>query len=114
MRFAQVIGNLASNAVKYTPSGGSIAVSANVQDNEVLIRIRDSGPGIPLEEQTKIFQPFFQGSYAQRVKQGMGLGLSIAQDLAIAHGGKITVESTPGEGSTFTVLLPLPKSSSDG
>jgi signal transduction histidine kinase len=112
MRFAQVIGNLASNAVKYTPNGGRVTVSTELQDAEISISIRDTGPGIPLEEQTRIFQPFFQGTYAQRVKQGMGLGLSIAQDLANAHGGRITVESKPGEGSKFTVWLPLAKSAS--
>ena len=106
VRFAQVIGNLASNAIKYTPAGGKVAISAGQQDGEIFVRFRDSGPGIPEDEQKKLFQPFYQGSYGQRVKQGMGLGLSIAKDLALAHGGRITLESTPGQGSTFTVWLP--------
>ena len=106
VRFAQVIGNLASNAVKYTPTGGKVLVSAGAEDGQVWIRFRDSGPGIPEDEQKKLFQPFYQGTYGQRIKQGMGLGLSIAQDLAIAHGGRITLKSSPGIGSTFTVWIP--------
>jgi signal transduction histidine kinase len=107
VRFAQVIGNLASNAVKYTPSGGAVRVDAGQQDGQVWVSFTDSGPGIPVDEQLKIFQPFYQGSYGRGVKQGMGLGLSIAQDLANAHGGRITVSSGLERGSTFTVWLPL-------
>lgn len=106
-RFAQVIGNLASNAVKYTPAGGSVQIRAGREGDQVWVSFQDSGPGIPLEEQKLIFQPFFQGNYAQRIKQGMGLGLSIAQDLAAAHNGRITIESQPGLGSKFTVWLPI-------
>jgi two-component system sensor histidine kinase BaeS len=106
VRFAQVIGNLASNAVKYTPSGEEISISAGKDGEWVWIRFCDSGPGIPPDEQKNIFKPFFQGSYAQRIKQGMGLGLGIADDLTKAHGGHITLESAPGQGSTFTVWIP--------
>lgn len=107
IRFAQVIGNLASNAVKYTPTGGKVFVAAGYTDGKVWVRFEDSGPGIPENEQKQLFQPFFQGLYGRRIKQGMGLGLSIAQDLAKAHGGIITVDSTPGEGSRFQVELPI-------
>lgn len=107
VRFAQVIGNLASNAVKYTPVGGAVRVDTGAQAGQVWIRFEDSGPGIPQAEQKQIFQPFYQGSHGKRVKQGMGLGLSIAQDMAVAHGGSITVESAPGAGSSFTVWLPI-------
>jgi signal transduction histidine kinase len=106
VRFAQVIGNLVSNAIKYTPAGGKVSISAGQQDGDIFVSFRDSGPGIPEDEQKKLFQPFYQGSHGQRVKQGMGLGLSIAKDLTLAHGGHITLESTPGQGSTFTVWLP--------
>jgi len=106
VRFAQIVGNLASNAVKYTPSGEEINISAGVENNRIWVRFCDSGPGIPLEEQKNIFKPFFQGSYAQRIKQGMGLGLSIADDLIKAHDGTIDLESAPGKGSTFTVWIP--------
>jgi two-component system, OmpR family, sensor histidine kinase BaeS len=106
MRFAQVIGNLASNAVKYTPAGGSVTVEAGQEQGQIWMRFSNSGPGIPVEEQEKIFLPFFRGSQGRRIKQGMGLGLSIAKDLVEAHGGQISVESKPGAGSRFTVWLP--------
>ena len=106
IRFAQVIGNLASNAIKYTPSGGKVVVRAGFTGEKVWLRFEDSGPGIPENEQKQLFQPFFQGLYGRRIKQGMGLGLSIAQDLARAHGGEITVESTLDVGSSFQVWLP--------
>ena len=105
-RFAQVIGNLLSNAIKYTPAGKSVTVEAGTQSEEVWIKVKDSGLGIPAEEQQKIFLPFYRGNQGRRIKQGMGLGLSIARDLVIAHGGQLDVDSTPGVGSTFTVWIP--------
>ena len=107
LRFAQVIGNLLSNAIKYTPSGGRVDISAGRNDGALWIRIADNGPGIPDEEHEKIFQPFYRGDQGRRIKQGMGLGLSIARDLTIAHGGYIDLETQPGEGSAFTIWLPL-------
>jgi signal transduction histidine kinase len=107
MRLAQVIGNLVSNAIRYTPAGKSIAFSASAQANQLIIRVRDSGPGIRLDEQEKIFVPFYRGDQGRRIKQGMGLGLSIARDLVNAHGGVIEVESAPGTGSQFTVCIPI-------
>jgi two-component system, OmpR family, sensor histidine kinase BaeS len=106
MRFAQVIGNLASNAVKYTPAGGSVSVDAGQEDGQVWVRFSDSGPGIPPDEQENIFLPFYRSSSGKRIKQGMGLGLSIARDLVTAHGGHISLESSLGAGSRFTVWLP--------
>jgi signal transduction histidine kinase len=107
IRLAQVIGNLVDNAIKYTHPGHAVTVTAG-QDSELAwVRVSDTGPGIPLEEQGLIFNPFYRGRQGRRIKQGMGLGLSIAHDLAVAHGGRITVESTPGEGSQFTLWLPL-------
>ena len=97
-----------SNAVKYTPAGGEVAISAGVEDANVWIRVRDTGIGIPSEEQARIFEPFYRGTTGRRFPQGMGLGLSIARDLLAAHGGRIEVESTPGVGSTFTLWLPMP------
>jgi two-component system sensor histidine kinase BaeS len=111
VRLAQIIGNLCSNAIKYTPVGGTISVTAGIQDEMAWIKVSDDGPGISLEEQHKIFDPFFRGEQRQRIKQGMGLGLSIARDLAVAHGGRIELESTPGLGSHFTLWLPLATSS---
>lgn len=106
-RLAQVIGNLASNAIKYTPSGGSVCIEAGRDDQQAWMRFRDTGPGIPVDEQGKIFLPFFRGSQGPRIKDGMGLGLSIARDLARAHAGEINVQSKVGEGSTFELRLPL-------
>jgi two-component system sensor histidine kinase BaeS len=107
MRFSQVVGNLASNAVKYTPSGRSVEVTAVTQGEDIWIRFKDNGPGIAPEEQEQIFAPFYRGDQGRRIKQGMGLGLSIARDLTAAHGGHLELESTPGLGSSFTIWLPI-------
>jgi len=77
----------------------------------VWIQISDSGPGIPLEEQEKIFTPFYRGNHGRKFDQGMGLGLSIAYDILQAHGGRINVVSSPGSGSEFTVWLPKSRAS---
>ena len=97
---------IVSNAIKYTPENGHVSITADSDDNYVWIRIQDSGIGIPEEEISNIFEPFYRGSTSKRFPQGMGLGLSIAQDLIHAHKGHITVESVPGAGSTFTLWLP--------
>jgi two-component system sensor histidine kinase BaeS len=107
VRLEQVVGNLVSNAIKYTPSGRSVTVSAGRQDGEIWIRVSDTGPGIPMEEQKNIYTPFYRGDQGKRIKQGMGLGLTIARDLTAAHGGRIELESTPGLGSSFTVHIPI-------
>ncbi|HOT92482.1 MAG TPA: HAMP domain-containing sensor histidine kinase [Anaerolineae bacterium] len=105
-RIGQALGNVVSNAVKYTPSGGEVAISAGTDEGGVWIRVQDTGVGIPPEEQARIFEPFYRGPSSRRFPQGMGLGLSIARDLVVAHGGRIEVESTPGVGSAFTLWLP--------
>jgi two-component system sensor histidine kinase BaeS len=109
-RLAQAVGNLVSNAIKYTPLPGCVTVSAGPEVDSVWIRVSDTGPGIPTEEQERIFTPFYRGLSSGRFPQGMGLGLSIARDLVTAHGGRLTVESTPSSGSRFTIWLPLLKS----
>jgi signal transduction histidine kinase len=106
-RLAQAVENLINNAVKYAPPEGVITVSAGVQNDEAWIRVADNGPGIPLEEQQSIFEPFFRGDQQRRIKQGMGLGLTIAHDLVVAHGGRLELDSMPGEGSRFTIWIPL-------
>jgi signal transduction histidine kinase len=106
-RLAQAIGNLVNNAIKFTPSGGTVSVDASVQDNQVWIRVNDTGPGIPLDEQANIFTPFYRGLSENRFPQGMGLGLSIARDLVVAHQGRLEFTSVPGEGSSFTIWLPF-------
>ena len=106
-RLAQAIGNLVNNAIKFTPPGGTIIVGAGVQANEVWIQVEDTGFGIPTEDQGFVFTPFFHGRRETRFPQGMGLGLSIAHDLVAAHQGRLEFESVPGEGSSFTICLPI-------
>jgi len=106
-RMAQVLGNLASNAIKYTPSGGIVKVSAGVDEGRFWLKVNDTGAGVRADEREKIFLPFYRGDTGRRIKQGMGLGLTIASELVSAHGGQLSVESTPGKGSVFTVTLAL-------
>ena len=107
LRMAQVVGNLLSNAIKYTPAGGQVKVSTGMNEKNFWLKVSDSGAGIQADEREKIFIPFFRGEPGRRIKQGMGLGLTIARELVTAHGGELSLESTPGAGSTFTVTLPL-------
>ena len=104
-RLAQAVGNLVNNAIKFTPSGGTVSVNTGVRDNEIWIRVNDTGTGIPLDEQANIFTPFYRGRSENRFPQGMGLGLSIARDLIVAHHGRLEFSSEPGEGSSFTIWL---------
>jgi len=106
IRLAQAIGNVVNNAIKFTPRGGTVSVESGVQASDMWIRIRDTGPGIPLEDQGLLFTPFFRGRSKTRFPQGMGLGLSIARELVMAHQGRLEFESIPGEGSCFTIWLP--------
>ena len=107
IRLSQIVGNLVSNAIKYTPKGGKVSISLGDRDNEVWVKVQDTGIGILPEEQQRIFDPLFRGDQSRRIVQGMGLGLSIAKDLAELHGGSLTVESQRGLGSTFTFWMPV-------
>jgi len=107
VRMASAVENLVSNAIKYTHSGGEVSVSTKVEGADILIRISDNGSGVAVDEQQKIFEPFYRGNQGKRFKQGMGLGLTIARDQVDAHGGRISLESEPGKGSTFTIHLPM-------
>lgn len=107
IRFSQIVGNLMSNAIKFTPAGGQIELTAGVGTDKLWIRVSDNGLGIAIEEQEKIFKPFYQGQQRTRFSEGMGLGLFIVRDLVQAHRGTIILESKPGEGSRFTIFLPL-------
>ena len=106
-RMAQAVENLLSNAVKYTPAGGTVFVTAGTEAGQVYIQIRDTGAGIPPEEQEQVFTPFYRGRWNQRFPQGLGLGLSIARELVLAHGGHLSLASNTGAGATFTVWLPV-------
>lgn len=108
-RLQQVLLNLLTNAVKFTPSGGTISVACSAQDNHVEIRVSDTGVGIPEERLRDIFEPFVQlhGQKPVAGPRGVGLGLAISRDLARAMNGELTVTSSPGRGSTFTITLPV-------
>ena len=101
----QVIMNLLSNAVKYTDKGG-VEVEAVPDGNYIRIIVSDTGIGMSEEELTMIFEEFYRGTLAKEKYEGTGLGLSIVKEIVEGHGGRIEVESTPGKGSHFTVILP--------
>jgi signal transduction histidine kinase len=107
-RVEQILGNLLSNAMRYTPSGGSIEVRAHCSPEQVRLTVRDSGPGIPEEAFPHIFERFYRADKGRsRTEGGSGLGLAIARQLARAHGGEITGENHPQGGAVFTLALPL-------
>jgi signal transduction histidine kinase len=104
-RFEQILVNLLSNANRFAPAGGSIAVQVRADDDEVIISVSDTGPGIPPEEQQHIFEAFYRGRDGGRRRvPGMGMGLAIAKSLTELHGGRIWLESGEG-GSTFCVAV---------
>jgi PAS domain S-box-containing protein len=103
----QILLNLLSNAVKFTRPGGRVTTECSLADGRVLVRVRDTGIGIPPEMQDAIFEPFVQvGRTLNTPNEGAGLGLAISRDLARAMGGELTVESVVGHGATFTLSLP--------
>jgi heavy metal sensor kinase len=101
----QLFGNLVENACRHTPSGGRIEVEIERLNETVLVRVRDTGAGIKEEDLERVFDRFFQVP-STKAASGVGLGLTVASQIARAHGGEIRAESTVGEGSTFTVSLP--------
>jgi two-component system phosphate regulon sensor histidine kinase PhoR len=104
-RLSAVITNLLHNAIKFTPPGGAITVSAQQSEDEITVSIRDNGIGIPAEDASQIFERFYKVDRARTTK-GMGLGLSIAKTVIEAHGGRIWVDSEVGKGSTFSFTIP--------
>jgi two-component system phosphate regulon sensor histidine kinase PhoR len=106
VRIEQVMINLLHNAIKFTPPGGSITVSAKAQTGEVLFSIRDTGVGISGEDLSRIFERFYKADHS-RSGGGTGLGLAIARHIVESHGGRIWAESTEGKGSTFFFTLPI-------
>lgn len=105
-RMAQVLENLFSNAIRYTPSGGHIWLSTTASNDGWQVIIKDDGPGVDEEDMEKIFEPFQRGKASQKLPEGMGLGLSIARDLVRAHHGKLMYFSEGEKGSSFIVWLP--------
>jgi signal transduction histidine kinase len=105
-RVEQIVLNLLSNAVKFTPAGGLVSVTAAPMADKVCLRVRDTGVGIPLGKLDAVFEPFVQLEPSPRAGRGTGLGLAISRELARVMHGDLTVESTRGQGSTFTLTLP--------
>ncbi len=107
IQLRQVVDNLLGNAIKYTPSGGAITVLARKEQDQVILQVGDNGPGIPPDEQSKIFDRFYRASNASKNAQGTGLGLAIVKTIVENHRGRIWVDSKMGRGSVFTVVLPI-------
>lgn len=107
-RLRQVVGNLLSNARAHTPAGAAVVVRTLQREDEAVVEITDSGPGLAAEHAERVFERFFRADPSRaRASGGSGLGLSIVASIAEAHGGRAEVTSTPGEGATFRVILPL-------
>jgi signal transduction histidine kinase len=97
----QAVGNLVQNALQAMPEGGRLTISTRLEDGQVQIAVRDSGPGIPEELQERIFEPFFSTKAS-----GTGLGLPLVREIALAHGGDLRLRNAPGGGACFTLTLP--------
>jgi len=107
LRFKQMLMNLAANAIKFTPEGGRIELTARQRDDQVRVEVRDNGPGIPADQQQRIFEAFFRLRETGSATEGTGLGLAITARLVELHGGQLGIESQPGEGACFYFSLPL-------
>jgi two-component system NtrC family sensor kinase len=105
MRMRQMLTNLIGNALKYTQVKGEICVSTRAQGGQIILQISDNGRGIPLPDQPYIFDKFYRASNVSG-ESGTGLGLAIVKSIVENHQGRIWVDSTPGQGSKFTVVLP--------
>jgi signal transduction histidine kinase len=107
-RVNEVLGNLLSNAFKFTPHGGTVELAVEPVEDGVLMEVRDTGAGIPPEQLPRIFEKFYQADNQRSARaSGSGLGLAIAKQIVEAHGGTISCESTPGVGTTFSIMLPM-------
>lgn len=105
-RLEQALSNLVSNALRFTPPGGTVRVDARREGTEVVLAVRDTGPGLSPQQQTRVFERFYKTD-ASRSAEGTGLGLSIVRAIVEAHGGAVSVESAEGQGSTFVLRLPV-------
>jgi heavy metal sensor kinase len=103
-RLRQVLVNLLDNAIKYTPGGGHVEISAQTHGNEVVVTVKDTGAGIPAEEIPRIWERLYRGDKS-RSQRGLGLGLSLVRAIVNAHGGRIELQSDVGKGSSFTIHL---------
>jgi signal transduction histidine kinase len=110
IRLEQALQNLAANALRHTPSGGAVRLSADRRDGAVVMRVRDSGEGIAPEHLAHVFDRFYKADESRRESEGSGsgLGLSIVKAIVERHGGRIAVDSSLGEGTLFEIILPQP------
>jgi two-component system OmpR family sensor kinase len=111
-RLTQAVVQLAENAVRYSPDGEPVALGSNVVDGEARLWVRDRGPGIPADQRERIFERFQRGRGGPR-SEGAGLGLTIVRAIVEAHHGRIELESEPGDGSTFTLVVPVDQPGED-
>jgi len=108
-QLGQLVNNLIGNAIKYTQEGGEIHITLREEQQQLILHVADNGPGIPLTDQGRIFEKFYRASNVGADVQGTGLGLAIVKTIVDNHRGRIWVDSKPGEGSVFTVVLPVVK-----
>ena len=106
VRLRQAFVNLLENAIKYTPAGGVVSAEAAMDGRQVVVKIVDDGPGIPVADQPYLFDKFFRGTNVDESQQGSGLGLSIVKSIIDNHDGRIWVDSALEKGTTFTLMLP--------
>jgi signal transduction histidine kinase len=107
LRLFQIMSNLIDNAIKFSPQGGRVILSAEIMGSNLRLTVEDHGRGIPEQDLERVFEPFFQGEWAPKIRQGMGLGLSIAQRLALAQHGSLELRNLPGGGLLASLILPL-------
>jgi signal transduction histidine kinase len=105
-RMAQVLDNLVGNALRHTPAGGQITLSAASDDGQILLKVQDTGSGIAPEDLPHVFNRFYRADSSRAHNGASGLGLAIARSIVETHGGTITAESAPGRGTTITISLP--------
>ncbi|WP_052676894.1 PAS domain-containing sensor histidine kinase [Microbacterium trichothecenolyticum] len=106
-RLRQVVDNVVSNAIKYTPRDGRVRITGAVEDHQVVLSVADTGIGIAADDLPNILTPYFRTEEAKKKSGGTGLGLGISNDIVLAHGGSLSIDSEPGTGTTITIRLPL-------
>jgi signal transduction histidine kinase len=108
LRLEQVLQNLVQNAIKYSPAGGAVAVQVEQRGQMVCVAVADQGIGIPQDALPNLFRRFYRAKNVEEQHiDGMGIGLHVVKEIVTLHGGEVTVASSEGQGSTFTVCLPL-------